>query len=346
MSAESPESPDPTPSDPGAAAAPSGGPKRPAWLIPALAGAAIAILALVAVVVVLFVAGGDDAPAAGSAGPSVEYVAAVRGPVGRLNASAAVTGRVLTHAHRAGDLARIARSSDQQLAVIQVARRRLADIPTGPAEAEAHGALSRAAQEHRAFLTALARLGDLSAADARTQVPQIRTHIRKALGQYSAFFAGVPGAPRSLMSAGLADLSGLTQAIADKKRAEDAAAASTRENSSGRSTGSSGGGSTSGALSISRASGADLGSLIEVSADYCDRTPGRVNDFLYTFQILSDGVTVASNSYSASQTRACNAIAMNFADRFALGAYTVVVRVDNLTNHVSATRYGALAVTD
>ena len=344
------ESPDPVP--PSEPSEPSSG-GLAKWVLPAAAGAII--LALVVALIVVLAGGGDDsadaASAASSKGPSPEYVSAVTGPVRRLNASAKVTGRSLTRASREKDIALIARSADQQLVVVQAARSQIADIQTGPREAAARGALSRATQSHRALLTSLSRIDTLDTAKARAQVGKVRNQARSTLEQYRAFFSQVPSAPKGITAAGLADLSGLTQAIAARQRAEAQAAADAEaaadaaasRGSGGPSSGSSGS-SSSGALQISRAYGSDNGGVIEVGADYCDRTPGAVNEFVYTFQIRSGGAVLAEDGYTASQTRACNTVSLNFSDEFYSGSYEVVVSVNNLTNNVSATATGSLTV--
>lgn len=326
---------------------PSQGGGIPKWLLPVAAGAVILLLGAVLAFVLL--SGDDDSATASSAeGPSAEYLSAVSGPVARLNRSAEITGRALTRASRSRDVARIARTADQQLTVVVTTRARIADIPAGPADRAARGSLSRATQAHRTLLTSLARLDDLETAQARAQVKRIRTQSQRVLGQYRAFFAEAPSLPKGITSAGLTDLSGLNQALADKLKKEQEAAAAD-EASGGGGEGDSGGSSSSSSSRgpvITSPYGSDIGSLIEVGAQYCDRTPGAVNDFIYSFQIRRGGAVLAEDSYGASQTRACNSISTTFNDSFGLGSYEVVVSVNNLTNNVSASAVGSLNVTN
>jgi S1-C subfamily serine protease len=116
----------------------------------------------------------------------------------------------------------------------------------------------------------------------------------------------------------------------------------TTSSASGGSSGGSNGGSASAdctnpnacpAISSVRAS--DSGGTLDISADYCDRTPGDVNEFQYTFAVIADdGTPVGGDEQFMSQTRACNTISTSIGDSFPAGTYTVVVRVDNLTNGV------------
>ena len=121
----------------------------------------------------------------------------------------------------------------------------------------------------------------------------------------------------------------------------------TTVSSGSTSGGSAGGGGSSGGSgsadctnanacpAISSVRARDSGSSIQISADYCDRTPGEVNDFQYTFAVIADdGTPVGGDEQIASQTRACNTISTSISDTFPAGTYTAVVRVDNLTNGV------------
>lgn len=327
---------------------PPGRHRMPRWLPPAIA---VLVIAGLAVALVFVLIGGDDEPATAEAagGASTEFLAAAQGPVRQLNRSAQVSGRVLTRASRPNDVNRIARMASQQLAVVQEARQRLSEIPAPGPDRAARGALSRATQAHRTYLVSLSRLDTIPTARARAQLSRLRTQAQKTLGQYRAFFALASGLPKGITSAGLADLSGLNQALIAKQKQEREAAEAEQQSSTGGGSGGSGsggdtGGSPSGVPVISGVYGSDNGSFVAVGADYCDRTPGAVNDFIYTFEIRRNGVTVASDSYGASQTRACNGISMTFDDVFALGSYEVVVRVSNLTNNVSASATGSLSV--
>ncbi len=88
----------------------------------------------------------------------------------------------------------------------------------------------------------------------------------------------------------------------------------------------------------------DRGPFVEISASYCDHTPGAVNDFVYTFRVVQGGSVLAEGGYPASQTRACNDLYYTFEDSFPLGTYEVQVLVENLTNTVSGSGVGSLSV--
>lgn len=315
----------------------------PRWALP-VAGAVL--LGLVAAVVVLFVRGGDDAAdappaAAAPAGPSPEYVTAVERPVRRLTQSAQVSGRVLARASGADDVAAVGRMATQQIAVVEEARATIADIQGGPGERAATGSLSRATQAHRTYLASLVRLPDADPSSARGRITNIRGQAKRALANYRAFLAEVPGVPRGITAAGLADVTGLTEALSAREReAQEAAAAAEDEGPSG--DGGDAGGS--GGPVVSRVATTDRGSFVEISATYCDRTPGTVNDFVYTFRVVSGGTVLAEDAYSLSQTRACNDLYMTFDDTFAIGTYEAQVLVENLTNRVSGSAVGSLNV--
>ena len=95
---------------------------------------------------------------------------------------------------------------------------------------------------------------------------------------------------------------------------------------------------------VSNVATTDRGSFVEISASYCDHTPGAVNDFVYTFRVLQGGSVLAESGYPASQTRACNDLYQTFEDSFPLGTYEVQVLVNNLTNGVSGSAAGSLTV--
>jgi hypothetical protein len=302
----------------------------------------VVVLGLVAAVVLLLVAGDDDPePAtANEAGPSPEYVTAIQAPIRRLTDSAEVTGRVLARASRQGDLARVGRMATQQLVVVQAARTRIADIPAGSREVEARGALSRATQAHRTYLASLSRLPAADPASGRERLRRIRADARRTLAGYRAFYAQVPDVPKGITAAGLSDLSGLAEALQDKQRAAEESPVPDEPSDEG------GGGDEGpdGGPVVSNVATTDRGGFVEISARYCDRTPGAVNDFVYTFRVVRDGVVLAENSYAASQTRACNDLYQTFDDSFALGSYEVQVVVENLTNNVSGSAVGTLRV--
>jgi hypothetical protein len=327
------------------------------WALPV---AGVVVLGLAAAVVVLFIRGSGTDPATPAAaaaeaprGPSAEYVTAVQGPLGRLTDSAQVTGRVLTRASGEDDVARVGRMATQQLTVVQNARARIADIETGPRERTARGALSRATQAHRTYLASLARLADADAETAPDRVPQIRTQARRMLERYRLLFTELPTVPKGITTAGVGDLTGLRQALTARQRAAERAAeeaeaaeraAEEAEIEEGADWGGSASGEPGGGPVVSNVATTDRGSFVEVSASYCDRTPGAVNDFDYTFRIVQGGRVLAENGYAASQSRACNDLYQTFEDSFPLGAYEVQVLVDNRTNNVSGSGVGSLSV--
>ena len=339
---------------------PEPGIRLPRWVLPA---AGVLLLGLVAAVAILLVAGdnadGSSEADAAEPTPSTEYVTAVRGSLRRLTDSSRVTGRILARASDAGDVARIGRMATQQLEVVQAARARVADIQTGPAERKARGALSRATQAHRAYLASLARLTDADLERARGGLNQIRTQARRTLVHYKAFFVEVPSAPKGITVAGLSDLAGLGQALEAKQRAvEEAEAAAEakaeaeaeaarereREQQGPAEDEGSEGSFPPGGPTVSNVATTDRGGFVEISASYCDRTPGAVNDFFYTFRVVQAGTVLAENGYAASQTSACNDLYITFEDVFPLGTHEVQVIVDNLTNAVSGSAAGTLSV--
>jgi hypothetical protein len=320
----------------------------PRWTLPV---AGIVVLGLAAALVILLMRGsGDDptAPPAAAAeaptGPSPEFVAAVRGPMGRLTDSAQVTGRVLTRASDEGDVARIGRMATQQLGVVQNARARIAEIETGPRERTARGALSRATQAHRTYLASLARLPDADAETALDRVPQIWAQARRVLARYRVVFIKLPTVPKGITIAGVGDLAGLRQALAAQQRAAEQAAEEAEREEQSLAPDGDPSGSSFGVPAVSNVATTDRGPFVEISASYCDRTPGTVNDFNYTFRVVQGGSVLADGGYGASQTRACNDLYYTFEDSFPLGTYEVQVLVDNLTNGVSGSAAGSLTV--
>lgn len=308
------------------------------------------------VVALVFALGGSDEAAADSSsarasGPDGEYVAAVRPPLSRLSTSVKVTSRSLANASRPRDVARVSRTARQQLALVQEMRSRIADVPRTDQSRRAAGELSRATQAHRQYLIALSRVSSLPAKRALKSLPGARNEARKALVHYRAVGRQIPGSVGGITTSGIADISGLRTAlrakVADEERAErEAAEARERARAASRpaapsNSGSSGGSTYSGPV-VSGVTGHDAGGTINVSASYCDRTPGAVNQFRYTFTL--NGQSYASDSYTASQTRACNQISWNFPDGFPLGPYSITVTVDNLTNNVSGSGTGSVSV--
>lgn len=319
------------------------------WALPICA---VCVAGLAAALVGVLLTGGEDASASEPPRPrsSATFAASATPSLDRLTDSAMVTGRVLARAADARDLARIGRMADQQLVVVQAAVARIAGLPTSPEERRTRGALLRATQAHRTYLSSLARLPDLAAPDARRRVGAIRAKARLALTHYRAFLALVPGAARAITTSGLGDLAGLGQAIDGKERAEieerEAEEAAAAEAAARAEPPASVPSYHGGVPTVSRVTAVDAGGSIEVTADYCDRTPGAVNDFAYTFRIVDAEYPHAETSYRASQTRACNTIGMSFVDDLPYGTFDVVVIVENLTNAVSGSGLGSVSVID
>ncbi|MGE3138132.1 MAG: hypothetical protein AB7I08_08655 [Thermoleophilia bacterium] len=328
-----PGAPPPPPPD---GSAPSGRNNTP-WIIAAVAGGVVVALAVVLAVVLL---GGGDEDAEASGGPQAaaraEYAASVKAPVARLTASAEATGAVLGRTSDAGDLARVGRMANQQLKVVQRARARIAETPSTPGSRKLAGTLLRATQQHRAYLTSLVRITDLPGAEAKSRMARVVKDGRRVVVSYRQVARQSPGLTTRITTAGLADVSGLRQAVNAKAAAEAAAATPSGGGGGGGGGGSSSGTTTDGRLAVTSVSASDLGGTISISANYCDRTPGTVNDFIYTFRLERGGEVYAQDSYPASQTRACNGIGWDFSDTFPVGYYTARVIVSNLTNGVEA----------
>lgn len=342
--------PDPRPDETASMPSQKRGIPPVAWILGA-AGGLILVLA-VALVAVLVSGGSDDstdAPAASAAAaPSADYTRAVRVQMARLTESAQVSGRVLARASKPADVARVGRMASQQLLVVLAARGEIADLPRDRASREATQSLTRATQAHRRYLQLLQRASSAPPERAQASLRQIRRQAEQAIGGYRIVIAEVPEMPRGITTAGLADLSGFREALAAKKRADDAARAEEAPNdpqpeAPSGGDGPEGGSSYSGPV-ISAVSASDNGGTISVVADYCDRTPGSVNEFIYTFRIEQGGVVLDESSYSASQTRACNSISTTFSDIFPSGYYSATVLVENLTNNVSGSSSGSLSV--
>lgn len=322
------------------------------WALPLCA---VCVAGLIAALAWLLLTGGEDASASEPPrqASSATFADAAAPSLDRLTDSAIVTGRVLARAGEARDVAKIGRTAVQQLAVVEAAQARIARLPAGAEERTARGELARAAQAHRGFLSSLARLPGVAAPDARGRLDSVGAKARLALTHYRAFLALFPAAPRGITSAGLSDLSGLRQAIEAKEQqeieeraAEEAAAAEAAAQAAAEASRSEAPAPQLGTPTVSHVSAVDAGGSIEVTADYCDRTPGAVNDFAYTFRIADAEYVFAERSYTASQTRACNTITMSFFDDLPLGDVDVVVVVDNLTNGVRGSGVGSVSVID
>lgn len=330
-----------------------------------IAGAAVLIVGLAVALIVVLAGGSDDGAASADAkpaasraqGPDGEYVAQIRPHVKRLSESARVTGRALGVASRPRDVPRVARTARQQMVLVQQVRGRVADVPAGHTSRKARGELSRATQAHRQYLGTLSRIAQLPTPRALKSLPRAQKQARKALRHYRAFSREAPGMIGGITTAELADMSGVRSALNAKRTKEQeaereaaeasAAAARAAAPSSSGGSSSTGGGNSNNGPAVEGVSGQDIGGSVAISARYCDRTPGAVNSFVYIFYIrASSGETVASDSYSSSQTRACNDISWSFPDHFPLGSYTASVTVDNLTNGVTGSGSGSFSVVD
>lgn len=322
-----------------------------------IGGAAVLIVGLAVALIVVLAGGSDEAPATASAraatsraqGPDGEYVAQVRPHVKRLSESARVTGKALAVASKPRDVQRVSRTARQQMALVQQVRGRLADVPAGRTSRKARGELARATQAHRQYLGTLSRIAQTPTPRALKAVPRAQRQARKALTHYRAFSTQIPGMIGGITTAELADMSGLRAALVAKRAKEEQEAKKAEEAARPAAPPSGGGGgggdATRNGPVVEGVSGRDAGSTIEISARYCDRTPGTVNTFEYSFSIRdSSGANVASDYYSANQTRACNDISWSFPDTFAFGSYTATVQVNNITNGVSGGNSGYFSV--
>lgn len=329
-----------------------------------IGGAAVLIVGLAVALIVVLAGGSDDAPATGSPdsaraatsraqGPDGEYVTQVRPHVKRLSESARVTGKALAVASKPRDVQRVSRTARQQMALVQQVRGRLADVPAGRTSRKARGELARATQAHRQYLGTLSRIAQTPTPRALKAVPRAQRQARKALVHYRAFSTQVPGMIGGITTAELADMSGLRAALVAKRAKEEQEAKEAEEAArpAAPSTGGEGGGGEGGGGDsysgpvVEQVSARDAGGTVDISARYCDRTPGTVNTFEYRFSIRdSSGANVASDYYSADQTRACNDISWSFPDGFALGSYTATVQVNNLSNGVSGGNSGSFSV--
>lgn len=278
---------------------------------------------------------------------------AVAPQVERLAASAQATQRVLDRTSRAGDLAGVRRMAVQQMAVVQKAQTAVMSAPAADGRARtARGTLIRAMGAHRDYLRELSRLTALPPDQATERVRLAARDAQAARAAYGNF-ARLTFDATTAQAIALGDVSGVRMAVADRLRADRAraarelaarqaaerreaarAAAARPSYSPGYGPAPSSGDSHRQPV-VSSVVAVDQGSTLGITASYCDRTPGSMNDFRYTFLVMNNGYVVAQDSYMASQTRACNGVSMSFTDNLPNGTYLVVVRVDNLTNGVA-----------
>ena len=77
--------------------------------------------------------------------------------------------------------------------------------------------------------------------------------------------------------------------------------------------------------------GEDMGSKIQITLTYCDRTPGSYQGFVYRFALAdSTGSELPWNTtQSATQSRACNTITADLNNNYSPGEYQVRASVSN-----------------
>ncbi len=82
---------------------------------------------------------------------------------------------------------------------------------------------------------------------------------------------------------------------------------------------------------ITAISGTDLGSKIRISMDYCDRTPGQYQGFVYRFRLADSNGSVASwsSTVSKTQTWACNTITAEMPNNYSPGTWQVRATIAN-----------------
>ncbi len=82
---------------------------------------------------------------------------------------------------------------------------------------------------------------------------------------------------------------------------------------------------------ITAISGVDLGSKIGISMDYCDRTPGQYQGFVYRFRLADSNGSVApwSSTVSNTITRACNTITAEMPNNYSPGIWQVRATISN-----------------
>ncbi len=98
---------------------------------------------------------------------------------------------------------------------------------------------------------------------------------------------------------------------------------------------------------ITTLSGTDLGSKIGISMDYCDRTPGHYQGFVYRFRLADSNGTVApwSSTVSNTITRACNTITAEMPNNYSPGIWQVRATISNTdTGQETIARSGGFRV--
>lgn len=324
---------------PGADTAGSVQSRRRATLVAVAAvGGATALIAAAGAWLIL--AGGGPGALAERSGAeeAAVYGRTIAGPVQRLTGSARVSGRILAGTGSPRDLASVRRMAAQQVAVVTRARSDLAEIEVTGNRRRSLGILLRASARHREVLGTLARIDASRPSATLDRFPVLVAAARGAVADYRVALRGLPGVTVAVTSSGLADLQGVRQALERQQERLDAAAAAEAARQAEAAEAArrlrEGGDARLGPV-VSGFSASDLGGTVAVDAVVCDRTPGAVNDFVYTLQLR--GPAFDTHVLTASQTRACNPVSFRVADIYASGAYSATLRIDNLTNGVSGT---------
>mgnify|MGYP005996502847 CR=1 FL=1 len=263
-----------------------------------------------------------------------DYVEKSKSAYDDLTASAvAISTRLGTAT--ASDIPKVSRAANSQLKLVSRADAKLRRIDVEAKERQAHTALTASAARQRDFLVSVVKNSEQGQGASPAGVSSMRRRAVKMVDSYRRFTSIAPEADTSITNTGLV-----------KNTASYAGVLRQPAPSSG--SGQTGGGSSGGVSSadcansnacpaITAVRARDTGDSIDISADYCDRTPGAVNNFHYTFAIVaSDGTPEGGDEQFVAQTRACNTISTSIFDRFPSGTYTAVVRVDNLTNSVGS----------
>ena len=292
------------PALPPAGTAPSGGDGtsgKPGWLIPVIAGAVIAVVALgIGAFLLLRGGGGDETatptPAASQPGG---YLSRIDRSYTQLTRSATATGNSLSTAAAPGDVARVNQVARRQLQVVSTAYTDLSKLPVSDAERPAQTALVRAASLHRRYLALLVRATSIPAATGLGQVDSVQRAGQQAVAGYRDFLRQAPEAPSVITAAGLADTAGLKTALKAKRDAQTAPPSSGGSNSGGSVAPASNGGfrspagtTTCGAVGGSVVCRSNAGTIAidqSGSAYYAQGSPGSGYGVLQYGQVWSNG---------------------------------------------------------
>ena len=328
------QSPSRAESDPAPLKAVSSGGRR---RLAILSGVGIAAVAAAVVGGGLLLTGGKDEAPQTPAGGLTSWTRNANREMSLLSRSVRATSASLTSTTSPQDLARVARSATQQAAIVGAVRARLAGMNVPAERRRALSTFQGAATYHRTYLATLARAAGTPNGGGAQYLGTAGAQGRRALAAYQSVSRLAPEVPDKVSGQGLVDTTGVQRAV---RSALSQARATSRPATPRASSGSAGLASskcpTSSACPVPSAAGAiDAGSTIDVYVDYCDRTPGRVNNFVYTFQLI--GPTTATDTVTAAQSRACNRIRTSLFDNFPPGIYRFSITVENTTNGVSGT---------